>query len=86
MIFQEPYETSLNPVYRIKDQIMENILTHEKVSKEEALKRSIEMLDLVSIPAPERRAYDFRTRCPEECVRDDDCHGPVLPSGAFNRR
>ena len=58
MIFQEP-RTSLNPVYRIKDQIMENILTHEKVSKEEALKRSIEMLDLVSIPAPERRAYDY---------------------------
>ena len=57
MIFQEPM-TSLNPVYRIKDQILENILTHEKVSKEEALKRSIEMLDLVSIPAPERRAYD----------------------------
>ena len=44
MIFQEPM-TSLNPVYRIKDQIMENILTHEKVSKQEALKRSIEMLD-----------------------------------------
>ena len=58
MSFQEPM-TSLNPVYRIKDQIMENILTHEKVSKEEALKRSIEMLDLVSIPAPERRAYDY---------------------------
>ena len=58
MIFQEPM-TTLNPVYRIKDQIMENILTHEKVSKEEALKRSIEMLDLVSIPAPERRAYDY---------------------------
>ena len=58
MIFQDPM-TSLNPVYRIKDQIMENILTHEKVSKEEALKRSIEMLDLVSIPAPERRAYDY---------------------------
>ena len=58
MIFQEPM-TSLNPVYRIKDQIMENILTHEKVSQEEALQRSIEMLDLVSIPAPERRAYDY---------------------------
>ena len=57
-IFQEPM-TSLNPVDRIKDQIMENILTHEKVSKEEALKRSIEMLDLVSIPAPEQRANDY---------------------------
>ena len=58
MIFQEPM-TSLNPVYRIKDQIMENILTHEKVSKEEAYKRSVKMLDLVGIPDPEKRAHDY---------------------------
>ena len=58
MIFQEPM-TSLNPVYRIKDQIMENILTHEKVSKEEAFQRAVKMLDLVGIPAPEKRAFDY---------------------------
>ena len=58
MIFQEPM-TSLNPVYRIKDQIMENILTHEKVSKEEAYKRAVKMLDLVGIPDPEKRAHDY---------------------------
>ena len=58
MIFQEPM-TSLNPVYRIKDQILESIMTHMKLPKEEALKRTIEMLDLVGIPSPGRRAYDY---------------------------
>ena len=58
MIFQEPM-TSLNPVYRIKDQIMENILTHEKVSKEEGYKRAVKMLELVGIPDPEKRAHDY---------------------------
>lgn len=58
MIFQEPM-TSLNPVYRIKDQIMESIMTHMKVSKKEALKRTIEILDIVGIPSPEKRANDY---------------------------
>ncbi len=58
MIFQEPM-TSLNPVYRIKDQIMESIITHMKVSKKEALKRTIEMLEIVGIPSAEKRAYDY---------------------------
>jgi len=58
MIFQEPM-TSLNPVYRIKDQIMESIMTHMKLSKKEALKRTIEMLDTVGIPSPKERANDY---------------------------
>lgn len=58
MIFQEPM-TSLNPVYRIKDQIMETILQHTKMSKKEALERAIEMLRLVGIPSPETRVYDY---------------------------
>ena len=58
MIFQEPM-TSLNPVYRVKDQIMETILTHTTMNKKEALKRAIEMLDLVGIPAPEQRVNDY---------------------------
>lgn len=58
MIFQEPM-TSLNPVWRIKDQIMENIMTHRKVSKKEALARTIEMLDIVGIPSPAERADDY---------------------------
>ena len=58
MIFQEPM-TSLNPVWRIKDQIMENIMTHMKMSKKEALARTIEMLDTVGIPSPAERANDY---------------------------
>jgi len=58
MIFQEPM-TSLNPVWRIKDQIMENIMTHMKMSKKEALARTIDMLDTVGIPSPAERANDY---------------------------
>lgn len=58
MIFQEPM-TSLNPVSRIKDQIMESIMTHMKVSKKEALERTIEMLDTVGIPSAAQRANDY---------------------------
>lgn len=58
MIFQEPM-TSLNPVWRVKDQIMESIITHMKVSKREALKRTIEMLDTVGIPSAAQRANDY---------------------------
>lgn len=58
MIFQEPM-TSLNPVWRIKDQIMESIITHMKVSKQEALNRTIEMLDTVGIPSAAQRANDY---------------------------
>ena len=59
MIFQEPM-TSLNPVYRIKDQVMESIMTHNKaVSKKEAFDRTVEMLRTVGIPSPEERANDY---------------------------
>lgn len=58
MIFQEPM-TSLNPVYRIKDQIMENIMTHMKISSKEALERTVKMLDTVGIPSPAERANDY---------------------------
>lgn len=58
MIFQEPM-TSLNPVYRIKDQIMESIMTHMKISKKEALKRTIQMLEIVGIPSASERANDY---------------------------
>jgi peptide/nickel transport system ATP-binding protein len=58
MIFQEPM-TSLNPVWRIKDQIMESIITHLKVSKKEALARTVEMLDTVGIPSAAQRANDY---------------------------
>ncbi len=58
MIFQEPM-TSLNPVYSIGDQIMEAIMLHQNVDREEARKRAIEMLDKVGIPSPEKRIDEY---------------------------
>lgn len=53
MIFQEPM-TSLNPVVTVGKQIMEAVLTHENISKEDAKKRALEMISLVGIPMPEK--------------------------------
>lgn len=54
MIFQEPM-TSLNPVYTIGKQVSEAILLHQKVSKEEAKERTIDIFRQVGIPEPEKR-------------------------------
>jgi peptide/nickel transport system ATP-binding protein len=54
MIFQDPLMT-LNPVLRIGEQMAEAILTHENVSKAEAMERCREALAMVGIPAPEKR-------------------------------
>ncbi|MCI0448371.1 MAG: ABC transporter ATP-binding protein [Chlorobi bacterium] len=58
MIFQEPM-TSLNPVFTCGEQIDEAVILHQKVSKEEAKNRAIEMLRLVGIPSPEQRYRDY---------------------------
>jgi len=58
MIFQEPM-TSLNPVFTIGSQITEGILLHQKVSKAEARKKTIEMLAKVKIPSPEQRINEY---------------------------
>ena len=54
MIFQDPL-TSLNPLYRIGDQIVETIKTHTSLSDAAARKRAIDLLAEVGIPAPEKR-------------------------------
>ena len=58
MIFQEPM-TSLNPVMRIGDQITEVIRLHREIKPREAWKQAVDMLRLVRIPEPERRALEY---------------------------
>lgn len=58
MIFQDPM-TSLNPTMKIGDQIMESILIHQKVTKEEARKQALHMLEQVKIPNAEERLKQY---------------------------
>jgi oligopeptide/dipeptide ABC transporter ATP-binding protein len=58
MIFQDPM-TSLNPVYRVGDQIVEAIVAHQHIAKPDAKRRAVDLLGEVGIPQPERRADDF---------------------------
>ena len=58
MIFQEPM-TSLNPVFTVGDQIAESVRVHERLSRREAMNKAIEMLKVVRIDAPERRAHEY---------------------------
>jgi peptide/nickel transport system ATP-binding protein len=54
MIFQEPM-TSLNPAFTIGEQIVEGILRHRPLGRDEAKRQAIEMLRHVRMPLPERR-------------------------------
>ena len=58
MIFQEPM-TSLNPVFTIGQQLMEAILLHENVTKQQAREKGIEMLKKVKIPLAEKRFDEY---------------------------
>jgi peptide/nickel transport system ATP-binding protein len=58
MIFQEPM-TSLNPAFTIGDQLTEAIRCHQEISRQEAERRAVAMLELVRLPAAERRLSDY---------------------------
>jgi oligopeptide transport system ATP-binding protein len=58
MIFQDPM-TSLNPTMTIGNQIIETIKIHKKISKEEAKKEAIRLLQVVNIPNAEERIESF---------------------------
>ena len=58
MIFQEPM-TSLNPVFTIGNQITESIRRHQRVSKQEARNRAVEVLNAVGIPAAKQRLGQY---------------------------
>lgn len=58
LVMQDPF-TSLNPMMRIADQIAEAYLLHEKMTKAEAYRRAVDMLDKVGVPAPESSARKY---------------------------
>src|SRR6059058_3149501 len=58
MIFQDPM-TSLNPVYKIGNQLTEAVLLHQDVTKKQARARALELLKAVGIPRAERRVDDY---------------------------
>jgi len=58
MIFQDPM-SSLNPVYRVGDQIAEMITAHRDIDKDAALEQSIELMKSVGIPGAEERASSY---------------------------
>lgn len=58
MIFQDPM-TSLNPMMKVGKQITEVLFKHEKMNKDAAYKRAVELLGLVGIPSPERRFTQY---------------------------
>lgn len=58
MIFQDAL-AALHPYYTVGEQIAEAYLVHNKVSKKDAWKRAVEMLDRVGIPEPAKRAADY---------------------------
>ncbi|NLT27171.1 MAG: ABC transporter ATP-binding protein [Microbacteriaceae bacterium] len=58
MVFQDPL-SALTPVYRIGDQIAETVLAHKHVSRDEADRRAVELLDAVGIPNAKLRARSF---------------------------
>ena len=58
MIFQEP-GTSLNPVYRVGDQVIETLQLHLGLDRDKARARTLELFDEVGIPEPERRIRSY---------------------------
>jgi len=60
MIFQQP-QSSLNPVFRVGDQVAEVLMLHKGLKKREAWSKAVELLTLVGIPDPERKLTLTRT-------------------------
>ena len=58
LVFQEPM-TSFSPVHTIGNQMVETIQIHQRVDKQEALERAVQMLRLVGIPRPESRVHEY---------------------------
>lgn len=58
MIFQQP-QSSLNPVFKVGDQVAEVLQIHQNMNKEESWKKAVELLHLVGIADPESKAHAY---------------------------
>ena len=58
MIFQEPM-SSLNPAFTVGEQIVEGLMRHRPLTREQASRRALDMLHTVRIPAPEQRFHEY---------------------------
>ena len=58
MIFQEPM-TALNPVFSVGEQIAETLIAHERLGRSEAMRKGIELLAAVGVPAPDLRIREY---------------------------
>ena len=58
MIFQQP-QSSLNPVFKIADQVAEVLQIHQNMGKQESWKKAVELLHVVGIPDPESKAHAY---------------------------
>ena len=58
LVFQDPM-TSLNPVYRVGDQVAEAFLAHSGLGRAEAMERALALFKLLGIPAPEHRLREY---------------------------
>ena len=85
MIFQQP-TSCLNPVFRLGDQVAEVLTIHRGSNRERAGKQAVEMLRVVGIPDPERRAMAFPHEISGGQAQRDDRHGPGVQTGAAHRR
>ena len=58
MIFQQP-QSSLNPVFRVGEQVAEVLMLHKGIKKKEAWAKAVELLTAVGIPDPEKKAFAY---------------------------